>query len=98
MVVRQRWLTWPRTKHRASCPTCPHYAGGNAAETVVPFQQVNNPGVVSGVIYINDANCAIAYENEAANSHGHWVPDANGDGSYQWVWPVPVDPYGRCAT
>lgn len=77
---------------------CPHYAGGNAAETVVPFQQVNNPGVVSGVIYINDANCAIAYENEAANSHGHWVPDANGDGSYQWVWPVPVDPYGRCAT
>jgi len=77
---------------------CPHYAGGNAAETVVPVQRVRNPGVVNGVIYINDTNCAIAYENEAANSHGHFVPDANGDGSYQWVWPVPVDPYGRCTT
>jgi hypothetical protein len=77
---------------------CPHYAGGNAAETVVPPQQANNPGVVNGVIYINDTNCAIAYENEAANSHGHLVPDANGDGNYQWVWPAPLDPYGRCTT
>lgn len=77
---------------------CPHYAGGNAAQTVVPPQQVHNPGVVNGVIYINDTNCAIAYENEAANSHGHLVPDANGDGNYQWVWPVPSDPYGRCTT
>jgi hypothetical protein len=77
---------------------CPHDAGGNAAETVVPPQQVNKGGVVNGVIYISDTNCAIAYENEAANSHGHLVPDANGDGNYQWVWPVPFDPYGRCAT
>src|SRR5450631_4557289 len=75
---------------------CPHYAGGSAAQTVVPPQPVNNPGVVNGVIYIADTNCAIAYENEAANSHGHFVPDANGDGNYQWVWPLPVDPYGRC--
>src|SRR5450759_2043103 len=77
---------------------CPHYAGGSAAQTVVPPQPVNNPGVVNGVIYIADTNCAIAYENEAANSHGHFVPDANGDGNYQWVWPVPFDPYGRCTT
>jgi hypothetical protein len=77
---------------------CPHDAGGNPAETVVPPQQVNNRGVVNGVIYISDTNCVIAYENEAANSHGHFVPDANGDGNYQWVWPVPFDPYGRCTT
>jgi hypothetical protein len=77
---------------------CQHDAGGNAAETVVPPQQVNGSGVVNGVIYIYDTNCAIAYENEAANSHGHLVPDANGDGNYQWVWPVPFDPYGRCTT
>jgi hypothetical protein len=77
---------------------CPHYAGGNAAQTVVPPQEVTNPNVVNGVIYINDTNCAIAYENEAANSHGHLVPDANGDGNYQWVWPTPFDPYGQCPT
>jgi hypothetical protein len=78
--------------------SCPHDAGGNAAETVVPPQQINQPGGVHGVIYISDTNCAIAYENEAANSHGHLVPDANGDGNSQWVWPVPFDPYGRCTT
>ena len=77
---------------------CPHDAGGNAAETVVPPQRANNLGVVTGVIYISDTNCPIAYENEAANSHGHLVPDANGDGNYQWVWPAPFDPYGRCTT
>ena len=77
---------------------CPHDAGGNAAETVVPPQQTNNPGAVTGVIYISDTHCAIAYENEAANSHGHLVPDATGDGNYQWVWPAPFDPYGRCTT
>ena len=77
---------------------CPHYAGGNAAQTVVPPQQVTNPAVVHGVIYIYDTNCAVAYESEAANSHGHLVPDANGDGNYQWVWPVPFDPYGECPT
>ena len=77
---------------------CPHYAGGNAAETVIPPQPVNNPGVVSGVIYINDTNCAVAYENEAANSHGHFVPDVDGDGNYQWVWPALFDPYGLCTT
>jgi hypothetical protein len=77
---------------------CPHYADGNAGETVVPPQQVDNPGSVTGVIYISDTNCAVAYENEAANSHGHLVPDANGDGSFQWVWPVPFDPYGPCTS
>jgi hypothetical protein len=75
---------------------CPHDAGGNPAETVVPLQPVANPAVVHGFIYIADPSCAVAYENEAANSHGHFVPDANGDGNFQWVWPVPVDPYGRC--
>jgi hypothetical protein len=75
---------------------CPHDAGGNAAETVVPPQPVNNPNAATGFIFINDTNCAVAYENEAANSHGHFVPDANGDGNYQWVWPVPFDPFGRC--
>ena len=75
---------------------CPHFADGSAGETVVPPQQVDNPGSVTGFIYIDDVNCVVAYENEAANSHGHFVPDANGDGNYQWVWPVPFDPYGRC--
>lgn len=75
---------------------CPHYAGGNAAETVVPPQPVNANGSVTGVIYIADTNCAVAYENEAANSHGHLVPGAGG--TYQWVWPAPFDPYGRCTT
>jgi len=77
---------------------CPHYAGGNAAETVVPPQATTSSGVVTGVIYIADTNCVAAYENEAANSHGHLVPDANGDGNYQWVWPVPFDPYGGCTS
>lgn len=77
---------------------CPRFAGGNAGETVVPPQQVDSPGSVTGFIYIDDANCVIAYENEAANSHGHLVPDANGDGNYQWVWPVPFDPYGQCTS
>lgn len=75
---------------------CPHYADGNAAETVVPPQQVSSLGSVHGVIYIADTNCAVAYENEAANSHGHLVP--TGNGNYQWVWPVPFDPYGPCTT
>jgi len=73
---------------------CPHDAGGNAAETVVPPQSVNSSGGVHGMIYIADTNCAIAYENEAANSHGHLVRDSSGN--YTWVWPVPFDPYGRC--
>lgn len=75
---------------------CPHDAGGNAAETVVPPQAVTNPAVVHGMIYIADTNCAIAYMNEASNSHGQLVPDANGSGKYHWVFPVPFDPYGRC--
>jgi hypothetical protein len=75
---------------------CPHDAGGNAAETFVPPQPVNNPNAATGFIFIHDTSCAAAYENEAANSHGHFVADANGDGHYQWVWPVPFDPYGRC--
>lgn len=76
--------------------SCPHDAGGNAAETVVPPQPINNRGVINGAIYINDTSCAAAYENEAANSHGHFALDANGDDYYTWVWPVPLDPYGRC--
>ncbi len=75
---------------------CPHDAGGNAAETVVPPQAIDPSGVVHGYIFIHDTNCAAAYENEAANSHGHLVPNSNGDGNYHWVWPVPFDPYGRC--
>jgi hypothetical protein len=75
---------------------CQHSAGGNAAETVVPPQQVSPSGRVTGFIYINDTNCVVAYENEAANSHGHLVLDSNGDGNYQWVWPTPFDPYGQC--
>jgi hypothetical protein len=73
---------------------CPHYADGNAAETVVPPQAVNSAGAVHGVIYIANTTCAAAYENEAANSHGHLAPMSNGN--YQWVWPVPFDPYGPC--
>jgi hypothetical protein len=76
--------------------SCPHYAGGNAAETVVPPQPVNPNGSVTGEIYISDTNCAIAYENEAANSHGHLV--ITSAGSYQWVWPAPFDPFGACTT
>jgi hypothetical protein len=75
---------------------CPHYADGNAAETIVPPQPVTSPSAVHGVIYISDTTCAAAYENEAANSHGHLA--ALGDGNYQWVWPVPFDPYGPCST
>ena len=75
---------------------CPHAAGGNAAQTVVPPQAVTNPAAVKGMIYIADPNCPAAYMNEAANSHGHLVPDADGSGNYHWVWPVPFDPYGGC--
>lgn len=75
---------------------CPHYADGNAAETVVPPQQVSSLGTVHGVIYIADTNCPAAYMNEAANSHGHLAP--TGNGTYQWVWPVPFDPFGACTT
>jgi hypothetical protein len=69
----------------------PHDAGGNAAETLSPRYQPD--GSFKGVIYIA-IPCPAAYMNEASNSHGTWVLGA--DGISQWVWPVPVDRFGRC--
>jgi hypothetical protein len=70
----------------------PHDAGGNAAETLSPRYQPD--GSFKGVIYIA-VPCPAAYMNEASNSHGTWVLNPT-TGVSDWVWPVPVDPFGTC--
>ncbi len=44
-----------------------------------------------GTVYIGVTDCVAAYENEAANSHGHVDPSSG-----SWVTDGPVDPFGPC--
>jgi hypothetical protein len=64
---------------------CPHDAQGHLAETRLMLTN----GVASTHIYIA-VPCLQAYQNEAANSWGHW--DDLGD----WIGDHPTDPYGTC--